>query len=287
MSAPAADAPSLLTLYKCDLCQVSMHDPAMMEAHFSGKKHLKNVRNVSLKEQQEGKAVYVTNLGYLKLPQIHDYFSGFGTIVNMIPGHNRDNPDLLHHVIVEFSEEDAVIHTLSKQFRDHKIEIPGSQPQKYQHMKVFERKFRERRRSPSPAECPGVSHDQVMLRLSLMSADPDLQLVELTSLLNLDQEEVENRVNICRNMQRTFSNHFPSCVVYPFGSSLNGLGFPGSDLDIYMDLPVNLNEKQKVLRARRILSTIPQCSRLQPIVNARVPIIKFIHGPSGIHCDIR
>ena len=146
---------------------------------------------------------------------------------------------------------------------------------------------RKEKMNRKEAECLGVSHDQVMMRLSLMSADPDQQLVELTSLFNMDQEEMGNRVNICKILQRTFVDHYPRCVVYPFGSSLSGLGFPGSDLDIYMDLPVNMTEKQKVLRAMQILSRIPQCSRLQPIINARVPIIKFIHHPSGIHCDIR
>ena len=148
-------------------------------------------------------------------------------------------------------------------------------------------KVRKEKMNRKEGECLGVSHDQVMMRLSLMSADPDQQLVELTSLFNMDQEEMGNRVNICKILQRTFVDHYPRCVVYPFGSSLSGLGFPGSDLDIYMDLPVNMTEKQKVLRAMQILSRIPQCSRLQPIINARVPIIKFIHHPSGIHCDIR
>ena len=34
------------------------------------------------------------------------------------------------------------------------------------------------------------------------------------------------------------------------------------------------------------MSSVPQCSRLVPIISARVPILKFIHRPTGIHCDI-
>merc|ERR1712123_377501 len=105
-------------------------------------------------------------------------------------------------------------------------------------------------------------------------------------------------------MQKTFSRtQFSDCVIYPFGSSINGLGFPGCDLDIYLDLgepqemaspnsslindiPITMTEQQKVRAAMKVLKEIPQCARLTPILAARVPILKFIHRPTGIHCDI-
>ena len=34
-------------------------------------------------DQQEGKAVFLTRLGELRLPEIHSYMSTFGTVVNM------------------------------------------------------------------------------------------------------------------------------------------------------------------------------------------------------------
>ena len=289
--------------YKCDICRITMTDAAMLGAHFTGKKHLKNVRNIDLRAQQEGKAVYVTKLGCLKLPEIHDYMSTFGAVANMIPGKNRNNPDMLHHIIVEFESEDVASKLLKKNIRNnHRIQIPDTNPPKLQTIVVYERRFTERRRSPTPPECLGVCHDQVIMRLSLL-VDPEDQLMELTGMLDLDVDEVQKRRNICINMQKTFAkSDYRHCVVYPFGSSINGLGFPGCDLDIYMDLevapvkpdpsdvladvPVLVTEKQKVRTATKILSSVPQCSRMQPIINARVPIIKFIHRPTGIHCDV-
>ena len=293
-------------VFKCDICRVTMTDSVMLEAHFSGKKHLKNIRNIDLRAQQEGKAVYVTKLGPLKLPEIHRYMSTFGVVANMIPGKNRNNPEMLHHVIVEFEGDDVVSHILNKNIRNkHRIQIPASDPPLMQDIVVYERKFTERRRSPTPVECPGVCHDQVMMRIALL-VDPEDQLAALTNMLDLDEEEVMKRRNICTNMQKTFSkSDYSHCVVYPFGSSINGLGFPGCDLDIYMDLdnppssdsrfnnddvladvPVSVTEKQKVRTATKILTSVPQVSRMQPIINARVPIIKFIHRPTGIHCDV-
>ena len=68
-------------------------------------------------------------------------------------------------------------------------------------------------------------------------------MCKLASLLILDEEEVKRRLDVCKFLREEFSMHgYPNCEATPFGSSLNGLGFPGSDLDIYMDLDKsNLN----------------------------------------------
>ena len=294
----------MTTLLKCDICSITLPDSNVLESHFTGKKHLKAVRNLDLRAQQEGKAVYLTMLGELKLPELHSYMSTFGTVVNMSVGANRDIPGRLHHAIVEFESEEVVTVVLSKDMRNkHVILIPGSDPPKYQTIKVYERKFKERPRSPSPPPCVSVSHDQVKLRLSIIE-DCEEQLEELVSLTHLSQEDVDLRVNICRNLQKTFSRtEFSNCVIYPFGSSVSGLGFPGCDLDIFLDLgetkqritsntdlmndiPITMTEQQKVKAAMKVLKEIPQCARLSPILGARVPILKFIHRPTGIHCDI-
>ena len=261
------------------------------------------LREIDLQERQEGKAVFLTNLGSLKLPEILEYMSTFGVVVNLTPSKNNKNPELLHHVIVEYESEEIVSRILSRHNRGkHKIEIPGSSPPQYQAIAIYERKFQQRKRSPSPPPCPEVSHEQVIMRLNLVF-DCEEQLEELSRMLNINVGDVQARVEICRNMERTFStNPQFRCAVYPFGSSINGLGFPGCDLDIYLDLapaqppaharaalsevPLQISEQQKVRIARRVLSDIKQICRMTAILSARVPILKFIHRPTGIHCDI-
>ena len=45
------------------------------------------------------------------------------------------------------------------------------------------------------------------------------------------------RSDICLNIYRTFVQHgYVNCSVTPFGSSVNGLGQRGCDLDVYIDL---------------------------------------------------
>ena len=52
--------------------------------------------------------MYCSRLGPLRLPQLAEYFSTFGTVVNMGAGEDKNNPGRLHHAIVEFREEGAV-----------------------------------------------------------------------------------------------------------------------------------------------------------------------------------
>ena len=134
----------------------------------------------------------------------------------------------------------------------------------------------------------------VRLRLGVIT-DPGEQLEELVRLTYLSEEEVEQRVQICRHIQATFrrSGH-PAAAVHPFGSSVNSLGFPGCDLDIYLDLgpaappggPALDTEHQRVRAALRLLREMPQCARVQGILQARVPIVKFVHRDTGVACDI-
>merc|ERR550519_1995118 len=72
------------------------------------------MREIDLQERQEGKAVFVTNLGSLKLPEILEYMSTFGVVVNLCPGQDRNLPDRLHHVIVEYESEEVVTRILSR-----------------------------------------------------------------------------------------------------------------------------------------------------------------------------
>ena len=63
--------------------------------------------------------------------------------------------------------------------------------------------------------------------------------------------KVHERVGICRHLQQAFiESGFPFCQVHPFGSSVNSLGFPGCDLDIYLNLgpEVEGSEHQNELR---------------------------------------
>ncbi len=45
-------------------------------------------------------------------------------------------------------------------------------------------------------------------------------------------------------------------------------------------------EKAKVRAVGDALDTIKQVANVQRIANARVPIVKFLHLPTGLSCDV-
>merc|ERR1719209_2027074 len=47
-----------------------------------------------------------------------------------------------------------------------------------------------------------------------------------------------------------------------------------------------VSQQQKVRTAAKLLRGVPDCSRVHPILQARVPIVKFTHRDTGVQCDI-
>ena len=92
-------------------------------------------------------------------------------------------------------------------------------------------------------------------------------------------------------------SRFRTCLVQAFGSSVSGLGFRGSDLDLYTyidsedpgcRLEHNADAKNKMLAAARGLYRLPHlCDNIVRIPRARVPIVKFsVPRLDDLKCDM-
>lgn len=131
------------------------------------------------------------------------------------------------------------------------------------------------------------------------------KLYEMTSLTDLD---IRLRFFGAHQIKSTLSGIFPNAKVYPFGSSVNGFGKIGSDLDLVMNLngEFGTEEKSKTLffltkpaqedrlQKRRYLeilcgiigNVLPGISNVRPILHARVPIIKYHQQCLELEVDI-
>eukprot|EP00088_Acartia_fossae_P044202 TRINITY_DN4685_c0_g1_i3.p1 TRINITY_DN4685_c0_g1~~TRINITY_DN4685_c0_g1_i3.p1 ORF type:complete len:792 (+),score=171.13 TRINITY_DN4685_c0_g1_i3:47-2422(+) len=260
--------------------------------------HAEKIRKLKkYKEQQrekmKGKGIYVTNLGILSRSNVQAYFTKFGTITNIHVIWDKSNKDKLNSMLIDFEMEESVLQILSKKHRYNHLILCGPNNEKMQRVKVMERKVRESRpRSPSPPPPSQISFGEIKARLSVHT-DLDEQIQEIMYLTELGEDDIEERNAICGNISKTFAkNGHPRCVVSPFGSTVNGLGFRGCDVDIFLDLGEDenfekkLTQVQKVRLAASLLRYIPHCCRIHPITGARVPIVKFIHRSTGINCDI-
>ena len=58
----------------------------------------------------------------------------------------------------------------------------------------------------------------------------------LAKHLVLKTEEICQRHEVAHLIETSLKEYFPECVSHLFGSSVNGVGFKESDVDIYLDL---------------------------------------------------
>lgn len=130
------------------------------------------------------------------------------------------------------------------------------------------------------------------------------QLYERT---RLDELATRLRFIAALQIETMVSCMFPAVKALPFGSSVNGFGRMGSDLDVVLsleqmpvsnDVPMKFSSREPDGSERsqnlNILQTItrlmenwmPGVSNMQPILNAKVPIIKYKQSFLDLDVDL-
>ncbi|NXW77806.1 PAPD1 protein, partial [Hirundo rustica] len=138
------------------------------------------------------------------------------------------------------------------------------------------------------------------------------QMYILLNEYQLTEENIKLRFLACSLVRDFACAYFPDSTVKPFGSSVNTFGKLGSDVDMFLDFcdtgkhatkmkkgPFDMEYQMKRLPSerlatQRILSVIgdcldnfgPGCANVQKILNARCPLVKFSHQPTGFQCDL-
>ncbi|KAL4630928.1 poly(A) RNA polymerase, mitochondrial [Arapaima gigas] len=216
------------------------------------------------------------------------------------------------YAVVEFAKKEdvlSILETASIPYLQHEAAVP----------------FKSRLLSLKTDKLGNMSNPRSSLQLSSQTSvsvndlikklnkgySIDQQLHLLTEAFQLTEENIRLRFLVCSLLRDIAASYFPECDIKPFGSSVNGFGKLGCDLDLFLDLdgisettPKQVGSYSLEYQVKRksteraatqsILSVIgecidqfgPGCVGLQKILNARCPLVRFSHQPSGFQCDL-
>lgn len=108
-------------------------------------------------------------------------------------------------------------------------------------------------------------------------------------------EMSELNIQCCQAIREAIKTEFPTCKAFPFGSRVTGIGTLESDLDVFVDtgsmfdgLIYQDGESQTniVRQVTKLLRKHPDFEDINPIPQARTPIIQVFHKITQIDCDL-
>uniref|UniRef100_A0A182RHY0 Poly(A) RNA polymerase, mitochondrial n=1 Tax=Anopheles funestus TaxID=62324 RepID=A0A182RHY0_ANOFN len=246
--------------------------------------------------------------------ELYHYCSQFGTIESS--HHYRvegDSDGDCHYILLEFSssaEADAAM-----QSGVFSSERPGVRARSI---------FLWFRTGPKPKL---ITQEEPKRPLALIDGTSAIGETELNSLLSSaksidDQVTVLHRLTklndlgkrlrflAVRQLESSLQGMFPQAVAHPFGSSVNGYGRMGCDLDVILDLDsrsgelpdrnsrlvyhtksTNPNERTQVQRQLESIGDVlqlflPGVNSVRRILKARVPIVKYHHEHLDLEIDL-
>ncbi|GIY46225.1 poly(A) RNA polymerase, mitochondrial, partial [Caerostris extrusa] len=147
------------------------------------------------------------------------------------------------------------------------------------------------------------------------------QMEMLAHTLHLNPEDIQNRKKFCKTLESLFKPFFNTFKIQIFGSTANGFGFKGCDIDMSFETSLDeINERKRDVLVERpdipfvneVISgkVSPQyISRLPPkeqlvfmhnvlleyykesekptiFINAHVPLVRFYHDKLNLKCDL-
>lgn len=153
-----------------------------------------------------------------------------------------------------------------------------------------------------------ATNDSVMCALR-QAASVDEQMGSLHRLTCLNDIGIRLRFLAARQIEQSLHGMFPHAVAFPFGSSVNGFGRLGCDLDMILRLGADAErprpEARLVYHTKENLSNgrsqtqrqmesisdmlqlfLPGVCHVRRILQARVPIIKYHHDHLNLEVDL-
>lgn len=266
---------------RCEVCQIDLADEYAFQGHLSGKKHANNLRFLQLKKGIEERSIFVSNWPpYFTAGDLVDFFLQYG----QIESHKFERD----YALIQFTNRSPVEFLTSRPIAISNYKL---------HIK--RRIFHQNKRTPNTQEASKLSYEDFK---DIFEGETtfDSQLIAFLNAIQHSDVKVEGEYgSVCASLNQTFGVKFGNCKAHRYGSTVTGLSFKKSDLDVYVDigLPILENEDdakpeewtpKKVFRVAKSLLFKRRniFTDIVLIPNAKTPIIKFRHAPTNIFCDI-
>uniref|UniRef100_T1J892 Speckle targeted PIP5K1A-regulated poly(A) polymerase n=1 Tax=Strigamia maritima TaxID=126957 RepID=T1J892_STRMM len=220
----------------CDLCRTSFSTHYSWQIHLELQQHKALAAERDKRQESADRSIYIT--GFARgTPgmMIAQYFLQFGTLFN--------NPIIERqkgvYAILEFEDKisvDRVLHYQNHYLGGRRLNV------RPRHIKWRESQIKRENRKINKTGCETSYSDIVDLLLN--QRDVALQMVLLADALRLTDADVKERENICNFFRSVFADFFVYSEVDVFGSSANGLGKRGCDLDLLLSLKKELDDTE-------------------------------------------
>lgn len=250
----------------CELCNLTLENEKCFRDHCLGRKHQKALARF---REIEG-SIFVK--GYhpsTKKEDLINYFSQFGGIEKTIHGRNNS------YAIITYHEIEVVNNVLKKTHF-----LKGS-------------KLYIEKRKPPPPRTYDRSAEKSDEKLETQKLNNFLtfkeQLKELISQLTPDPKIMAHKYDkVMTDMLECMIENFHECLVYKFGSSVTGLEFKSSDIDIYVKIFGRMtdNDTPYLNLSKKAFTRSSIFKNAFVISGAKIPIIKCVHVSTGLFCDI-
>ncbi|XP_044264015.1 poly(A) RNA polymerase, mitochondrial [Tribolium madens] len=240
--------------------------------------------------------------------ELHSYCNSVGNIKQML--HYTVGVEPLNFIVVEFASEEDVTNVLERSSYVEDTQVVPVQSQ-FLWFRASNRKLPKLKQSKS-AILNTENGNQCMKSPEIMNLlrncdSVSEQMNVLYNSTKLNDLGTRLRFLTARQVENAVRGMFPKARAYPFGSSVNGYGKMGCDLDLVLRLCDDKikNDARLMFHCKGLVGSertasqrnmeaigdllqlfLPGCSQVRRILQARVPIIKYYQQLTDVECDL-
>lgn len=225
--------------------------------------------------------MYFSNIDFPTKTDINELIKAFeklGTVIHYFVSPNNN------YAIIQFKYE-----YLAKQALTMKVHIDG------QNLTIKPKITNDKDNKLPYFQKTGISNVQDEHLKSLLKKnenDFNQQICVFINSLQLPLAVMVSKYSqVCHDLQVVLAEKFPGCMAHAFGSTVTGLAFKKSDLDVFIQLEgyetfmTQTVASQTTVVAKKLMYKSSMFKKILAIPKAKTPIVKCIHVKTNVSCD--